>query len=87
MISMFDGVVLYTTPSMSAALGFPKDTWTGRSFIDFVHPKDRSTFTGQITNGVVAPYADNPKGKKDPPSSLEDARRHFIFMINHCGFF
>ncbi len=41
-ISMHDGVVLYTTPSITDYLHFPKDMWLGRSFIDFVHPKDRS---------------------------------------------
>lgn len=29
---MYDGVVLYTTPSLTAVLGFPKDMWIGRSF-------------------------------------------------------
>ncbi|XP_048515476.1 period circadian protein isoform X2 [Athalia rosae] len=69
-ISMFDGVVLYTTPSLSQALGFPKGSWIGRSFIDFVHPKDRSTFTGQITNGLAAPQADNSKGPNGQRTSL-----------------
>lgn len=32
-ISMHDGVVLYTTPSITASLGFPRDMWLGRSFI------------------------------------------------------
>lgn len=40
-MSMQDGVVLYTTPSITNSLGFPRDMWLGRSFIDFVHPKDR----------------------------------------------
>ena len=40
-MSMHDGVVLYTTPSITSSLGFPRDMWLGRSFIDFVHPKDR----------------------------------------------
>lgn len=32
--------------------------WLGRSFIDFVHPKDRETFSNQVTNGVCIPLAD-----------------------------
>ncbi|KAL4704312.1 hypothetical protein ACJJTC_012888, partial [Scirpophaga incertulas] len=54
-ISMHDGVVMYTTSSLTTTLGFPKDMWIGRSFIDFVHPRDRSTFASQITNGLAAP--------------------------------
>lgn len=38
---MQDGVVLYTTPNITDCLGYPKDMWLGRSFIDFVHSKDR----------------------------------------------
>lgn len=59
---MYDGVVLYTTPSLTAALGFPKDMWLGRSFIDFVHPKDRETFSTQVTAGIAFPNND-PQGK------------------------
>ncbi|XP_005177539.2 period circadian protein isoform X1 [Musca domestica] len=51
-ISMHDGIVLYTTPSITDVLGFPRDMWLGRSFIDFVHPKDRATFASQITTGI-----------------------------------
>lgn len=58
-ISMYDGVVLYTTPSLTSALGFPKDMWLGRSFIDFVHPKDRETFSSQITTGIAVPLVDS----------------------------
>lgn len=55
---MYDGVVLYTTPSLTSVLGFPKDMWLGRSFIDFVHPKDRETFSTQITTGIALPLVD-----------------------------
>ncbi|XP_056639780.1 period circadian protein isoform X4 [Diorhabda sublineata] len=61
-ISMYDGVVLYTTPSLTTVLGFPKDMWLGRSFIDFVHPKDRETFSSQVTTGVAIPLV-NSEGK------------------------
>lgn len=61
-ISIYDGVVLYTTPSLTTVLGFPKDMWLGRSFIDFIHPKDRETFSSQVTNGIYIPLAD-VKGK------------------------
>ncbi|XP_055546661.1 period circadian protein-like [Wyeomyia smithii] len=58
-ISMHDGVVLFTTPSITHCLGFPKDMWIGRSFIDFVHPKDRATFASQITSKVVVPLGES----------------------------
>lgn len=70
-ISMHDGVILFTTPSITDSLGFPKDMWLGRSFIDFVHPKDRSTFASQITSGVAAPLSDkNKSGRKEVQNSL-----------------
>ncbi|XP_041987401.1 period circadian protein [Aricia agestis] len=49
-ISMLDGVVMYTTLSISSSLGFPKDMWIGRSFTDFIHPNDRETFVSQVSN-------------------------------------
>jgi hypothetical protein len=52
---MHDGVVMYTTASLTEVLGFPKDMWLGRSFIDFVHPKDRISFASHITSGFAAP--------------------------------
>jgi period circadian protein len=52
---MRDGVVVFTTPSISDVVGFPKDRWLGQSFIDFIHPKDRAAFISHITSGVVTP--------------------------------
>uniref|UniRef100_A0A1Q3EZL0 Period circadian protein n=1 Tax=Culex tarsalis TaxID=7177 RepID=A0A1Q3EZL0_CULTA len=71
-ISMLDGVVLFTTPSITRSLGFPKDMWLGRSFIDFVHPKDRATFASQITSKVVLPLGDSKGGSnhKDQKNCL-----------------
>ncbi|XP_045470331.1 period circadian protein [Harmonia axyridis] len=54
-VSINDGVVLYTTSSITPVLGFPREMWLGRSFIDFVHPKDRETFSGQVTMGIALP--------------------------------
>lgn len=50
-VSMHDGKVLYTTPTLTDVLGFPCDMWVGRSFIDFIHPKDRVAFANHITVG------------------------------------
>ncbi|CAG9863151.1 unnamed protein product [Phyllotreta striolata] len=69
-ISMYDGVVLYTTPSLTSVLGFPKDMWLGRSFIDFVHPKDRETFSSQVTTGIAFPLVDSEGKYKDYKNCL-----------------
>lgn len=70
---MHDGIVLYTTPSITDVLGFPRDMWLGRSFIDFVHPKDRATFASQITTGI--PIAESRS------STPRDARSSFCVML------
>ncbi|XP_067641591.1 period circadian protein isoform X2 [Eurosta solidaginis] len=72
-ISMHDGIVLFTTPSITDVLGFPRDMWLGRSFIDFVHPKDRATFASQITTGI--PIAESRS------SAPKDARTTFCVML------
>ncbi|XP_031827625.1 period circadian regulator isoform X4 [Nomia melanderi] len=69
-ISMHDGLVLYTTPSICTALGYPKEAWIGRSFIDYVHPKDKGTLADQITSGIVSPQEDRPKGINGRRASL-----------------
>lgn len=51
-VSLEDGVVVHITPHIKKVLGFPKDMWIGRSFIDFVHPKDRIAFANHITSGL-----------------------------------
>ncbi|XP_069365136.1 period circadian protein isoform X1 [Maniola hyperantus] len=65
-ISLQDGIVMYTTPSITPVLGFPKDMWIGRSFIDFVHQRDRDTFASQITSGLAAPKTVNGTQTKAP---------------------
>ena len=51
-VSMNNGMVVHTTPSLSTVLCYPKDMWIGRSLIDFVHPKDRDYFISQVTDNV-----------------------------------
>lgn len=62
-VSLNDGMVLQTTTTITAVLGFPKDMWHGRSFIDFVHSKDRTTFTNKITSTVMLPFGDLKNGQ------------------------
>ncbi|KAJ6636039.1 Period circadian protein [Pseudolycoriella hygida] len=79
-ISMHDGVVLYTTSTITDALGFPRDMWLGRSFIDFVHPKDRTTFASQITSGVAVPFSESRNAySKDTRNSL------FVLLRKYRG--
>lgn len=56
-VSLNDGLVMNTTVSITDILGYPKDMWVGRSFIDFIHPQDRVTFTSQITEGIILPIS------------------------------
>ncbi|XP_046977258.1 period circadian protein isoform X6 [Vanessa cardui] len=69
-ISMQDGIVMYTTTSITTALGFPKDMWLGRSFIDFVHPRDRNTFASQITSGLTIPKNANVPAQGNQTSTM-----------------
>ncbi|XP_029034643.1 period circadian protein isoform X8 [Osmia bicornis bicornis] len=75
-ISMHDGLVLYTTPSICSALGYPKDAWIGCSFIDYVHPKDKATFADQTTSGMVFPQEDRPKAPEETIISSIFTTRH-----------
>ncbi|GAB1867606.1 Period circadian protein [Camponotus japonicus] len=76
-ISMHDGVVLYTTPSICTALGYLKDAWIGRSFIDYVHPKDKVTLADQITSGISSPQEERSKGINGRRASLFCGLRRF----------
>lgn len=82
-ISMHDGLVLYTTPSICTALGYPRDAWIGRSFIDYVHPKDKSTLADQITTGIASPQKDQPKGINGRRASLFCGLKKYIRSGNH----
>ena len=47
---MHDGLVLNATASLQASLGYPKDSWAGKLFIDFLDPKDRHILTERIAS-------------------------------------
>lgn len=74
-MSMFDGVVLFTSQTITESLGFPRDMWLGRSFIDFVHPKDRHTFASQISSGV--PFVEN----KSSICLAKDTKNYLYVML------
>ncbi|KAK4879539.1 hypothetical protein RN001_007685 [Aquatica leii] len=75
--SMYDGIVLYTSPSLTSVLGFPNNMWLGRSFSDFLHPKDRDTFSNQITNGVAIPIIDGVGKTEDVQCSFYACLRKY----------
>ena len=72
-VSLNDGMVLQTTTTITAVLGFPKDMWHGRSFIDFVHSMDRTTFTDKITSTVMLPFGDLKNGQSGKTSTVRSA--------------
>ncbi|XP_018405057.1 PREDICTED: period circadian protein isoform X2 [Cyphomyrmex costatus] len=77
-ISMHDGLVLYTTPSIYTALGYLKDAWIGKSFINYVHPKDKNTLADQITSGIASPpEEERSKGINGRRASLFCGLRRF----------
>ncbi|XP_076754367.1 period circadian regulator isoform X2 [Xylocopa sonorina] len=82
-ISMHDGLVLYTTPSICTALGYPKDAWIGRSFIDYVYYKDKATLADQIKSGIVSPQEDRPKGINGRRASLFCGLRKYTRSAIH----
>ena len=47
-VSMNTGLVVHTTPALTAVLGYPRDIWIGLSFMDFVHHKDREYFIREV---------------------------------------
>ncbi|XP_012280867.1 period circadian protein isoform X1 [Orussus abietinus] len=70
-VSMQDGLVLCTTSSLGRALGFARDSWTGRPFADFAQPRDKDSLRHQITR--------EDKGSKAPEEtsiSSKLTRRH-----------
>ncbi|KAF4528952.1 hypothetical protein B566_EDAN017420 [Ephemera danica] len=84
-VSMHDGVVMYTTASLTEVLGFPKDMWLGRSFIDFVHPKDRISFASHITSGVAAPKVGVKGGATNKNSFFCSLRQYRGLKSNGFG--
>lgn len=62
MISLHDGLVLHSSISLQSSLGYSKDAWLGRSFIDYVHPNDKATFAEKLTSVIILPFGDRVEG-------------------------
>ncbi|XP_050430110.1 period circadian protein isoform X2 [Adelges cooleyi] len=54
-VSMTNGMIVNTSNSILKNLGYPKDMWQGRSFIEFIHPKDRISFISYMTSVLTNP--------------------------------
>ena len=78
-VSLQDGMVLHSTKTVSSILGYPKDMWIGRSFIDFVHPKDREVFIGQVTKNVSLPANNISEGEKQNPEKNVSSQSESFF--------
>jgi len=55
-VSLRDGLVLHTTDFLTNVLGYPKDMWVGRSFLDFIHIEDRESFSKYVTDSLDMEY-------------------------------
>ncbi|XP_063234091.1 period circadian protein isoform X2 [Bacillus rossius redtenbacheri] len=80
-VSMHNGTILCTSASLTDVLGFPKDMWLGRFFIDFVHPKDRAAFSAFITAGV----AETLVGTSGTASTAQNKESFFCGLRKYRG--
>lgn len=59
---MNNGLIINTSNSIHKSMGYPKYMWQGRSFIDYIHPKDRISFTSYVTSVLTDPYTISSRG-------------------------
>lgn len=59
---MSNGHVINTSNSIQKNMGYPSDKWHGRSFVDFIHPKDRVSFMSYVTSILADPYTVSKQG-------------------------
>ena len=78
-------MVMCTTSTITAILGYPRDMWNGRSFIDFVHPKDRLTFTNTITSGVTLPFGDQIRVGDLQEVTIASAKWFYLSISYHMS--
>lgn len=61
-VSMNDGLIINTSNSIQKSMGYPKYMWQGRSFIDFIHPKDHISFISYVTSVLTDPCTISRQG-------------------------
>lgn len=54
-VSMNNGFVVNTSDNIYQSMGYPKNMWQERSFIDFIHPEDRKSFINYVTSVLTDP--------------------------------
>lgn len=59
---MNDGLIINTSNNIHKSMGYPKDMGQGRSFIDFIHTKDRMSFINYVTSVLINPYKISRRG-------------------------
>ncbi|XP_025416947.1 period circadian protein isoform X2 [Sipha flava] len=78
-VSMNDGLIINTSNSIQKNMGYPKDMYQGRSFVDLIHPNDRISFISYVTSVLTDPYT---VSKQDGTSSVT-----FLKSKNNDGFY
>lgn len=61
-VSMNDGLIINTSNNIHKVMGYPKDMGQGRSFIDFIHPKDHMSFMNYVTSVLIDPCKISKQG-------------------------
>lgn len=61
---MTDGLVVYTTMSLETPLGYSKNDWIGKSFVDFIRPEDKTIFLDRV-NGIAMSQYDSVGSKSN----------------------
>jgi hypothetical protein len=59
---MNDGLIIKTSKSIQKNMGYTRDMWQGRSFVDFIHHKDRVSFISYVTSVLTDPYIVSKQG-------------------------
>ncbi|XP_025207496.1 period circadian protein [Melanaphis sacchari] len=54
-VSMTNGLIINISNSVHKSMGYSKEMWKDRAFIDFIHPNDRITFVNHMTSILVDP--------------------------------
>ncbi|CAH1738264.1 period circadian protein isoform X1 [Aphis gossypii] len=54
-VSMANGLIINISNSIHKSMGYSKEMWKDRAFIDFIHPNDRITFVNYMTSILIDP--------------------------------
>ncbi|XP_044577795.1 period circadian protein isoform X3 [Cotesia glomerata] len=57
-VSLIDGIILYSSASLQKVLGYPKDSCIGSLLIDLVHPNNRGLLTEKVAERVFLSSSD-----------------------------